>query len=269
MQVIHSERLLSIQEAQAIALEILDEIDRFCHAHALNYYLIGGALIGAVRSRDLVPWDDDIDIAMTRSDYEAFCRLYKDTGHYALYRVGRTKGYRHGMAKLCDNRTLFIEGGARSVPFGVFVDIFPLDEVGSSLDENVSRNYQLVSLYNYSFVANSDGVSSSCIKKTARWLLANTIGRFSYERAYRFVERKLISSTDNTSMLVNYWGAWRLKEYAPKEWFEHSVPVYLRGKKYDAPSGYREWLTQVYGDYMSPPQSPPHYHGHAYMKEQD
>ena len=253
---------MSLAETQEMALRVLDELDSFCQKHSITYYLIGGSLIGAVRSQVLVPWDDDIDVAMKRVDYERFCREYEDNEKYKLYHYKRVDGYRHGMAKLCDTATVFVEPTTRDLPYGVFVDIFPLDEVVSVSHFRTKWMSGRIKRYNYAHVVNAKGVHGSILKNAIRLTLSLTIGRIPYARAASRIDDDLAKGRGQC--IVNLWGGWGIREHASKACFDDTVRVTLRGKAYYAPSGYDEWLTNLYGDYMSPPVDPPHYHGSAY-----
>lgn len=255
---------MTLNEAQAVALSVLDAFVAFCEKHGIEYYLIGGALIGAVRSGDLVPWDDDIDVAIKREDYEVFCNEYLDGARYSLLTYKRAKNYRHGMAKLVDNATVFIEPTALGDPYGVFVDIFPLDRVASENDSLIKAIARKKRIYNYSHVVSPFAMRNNRLKKMIRAILNATLGRKSYIVELERIEEKMKVSSG--AYLINHWGAWGAKECGPASWFDGTVDVEIRGRKYKAPKGYHEWLTKVYGDYMKPPANPPHYHGKAYRK---
>lgn len=256
---------LDIEEAQRVALDVLDELNEYCNANNVEYYLIGGSLIGAVRTNDLLPWDDDIDVAMKRDDYDRFCREYVDNENFKLltYRTG--DGYRHSMAKLVDNRTIFVEPTTKDEPYGVFVDVFPLDRVQSPEDSVVTKLARRIKVYNYAFVISPEATKGSTLKNVIRILLAHTIGLGSYRKSMEHIEATMKAGKGD--YLINHLGAWGRKECVPSSCFEGTVQVTLRGKQYSAPVGYDEWLTRVYGDYMRPPKNPPHYHGQAYLKD--
>lgn len=256
---------LDIEQTQRVALEVLNELDRFCRELELQYYLIGGSLIGALRTNNLLAWDDDIDVAMRREDYDRFCHEYVDNERYKLLTYQRGENYRHGMAKLVDNRTVFVEPTTRDEPYGVFVDVFPLDRVRSADDSYVAKLTRRMKVYNYAFVLSPEATRNSVLKDIIRVALTHTIGVSSYKKRMESIEVEMRAGKGEC--LINYWGAWGKRECSPASCFDGTVPVTIRGKQYPAPIGYDEWLTHVYGDYMSPPKNPPHYHGHAYLKD--
>lgn len=253
---------MSITETQDVALAILDELDSFCKERGINYYLIGGSLIGAIRSKDLVAWDDDIDVAMLRPEYERFCKEYLDSEAYCLMTSERCSNYRHGMAKLVDNSTFFDEHTTRDSPFGVFVDVFPLDNVKSPNSLLVGAIMMMRRIYSFAFVRNREATKNSYVKNLIRIILSSTVGKLSHQRALMCIESFM--KCGRGGYLINHWGTWGRRECAPKDCFSEVVSVELRGKEYLAPVGYDVWLRNVYGDYMTPPADIPKAHGQSY-----
>ena len=127
---------MSLQERKNVAIGILSYIDDVCKKNGIKYYLYGGSLIGAIRHNGFIPWDDDIDIALMRRDYEKLISILKNKKEFNILYPGM-KGYYYQFAKLCDPKTYVKEDGLPYVDgLGVWVDIFPLDEVP---DDNVDR----------------------------------------------------------------------------------------------------------------------------------
>ncbi len=120
-----------LRQLQLCELEILDEFVRLCEKHGLRYYLVGGTLLGAVRHHGFIPWDDDIDVAMPRADYDRFgevCRTELDLKFF--YQCPETDPYYFlSYNKLRKNGTEVYEERFKDAKFhqGVFIDIFPLD----------------------------------------------------------------------------------------------------------------------------------------------
>lgn len=121
---------MTVQEIQSVGLEILKSIHIFCVEHSINYSVYGGTLLGMVRHRGFIPWDDDIDIAMPRPDYERFIRLYHDEGNgYGLFCYESNNSYLP-YARVCEmNKTLVTSVNLpwSNTESGVWVDVFPLD----------------------------------------------------------------------------------------------------------------------------------------------
>ena len=124
---------------------MMDRFHRYCVENGLSYYLVEGSMLGAARHHGYIPWDDDIDIAMPRKDYEALKKLIGGKvleGRYLLESEETDKpDYFYPYAKLYDVRTTQIEKRKRNVVRGVGIDIFPLDGIGDSKEE-AERNYR-------------------------------------------------------------------------------------------------------------------------------
>ncbi len=129
-------KIEDIQELRQIQMGILDEVHQFCEANGLRYFLSSGTLIGAVRHKGYIPWDDDIDIYMPRQDYEQFLQTYSDTkGTYRAINPATEPHYYYTFAKVVDQRTRMVEKETEGYEIGVYMDIFPVDYVTEDLQE--------------------------------------------------------------------------------------------------------------------------------------
>lgn len=271
---IHVGKELSISETQAIAKHLLSVFHAYCRQHRLRYFLIGGSLIGAVREGDLVPWDDDIDVAMPRSDYIRLCEEFVDRDNYRLWERTRhgCEHYRCGMAKLADTSTLYFENTADlGVQIGVFLDIFPLDTVDGGYQSSIRFNILLKKVYLFGYLLNSNATKGSLLKEAFR-MSARTLCKLIPRSCFiDFLEKRFIAHNKDRaiSSYINWWGSWDEKEICPAEAFSSSVQVRLGSFSYDAPAGYHQWLSAVYGDYMTPPSDPRPPHGKVYRIKGD
>ena len=131
--------LTDIREIQLIQLDILKYIASLCEENGLNYYLYGGTLLGAIRHKGFIPWDDDLDICMPRSDYKKLIGIMKkrDNDRYSLKCIELSKKqYNYCYAKMIDNNTVLEEVGKfQGDDLGVWVDVFPLDGVGDNIEK--------------------------------------------------------------------------------------------------------------------------------------
>lgn len=121
-----------LRQLQKIEIEMLLEIDRICRKHKINYTIIGGTLLGAVRHGGFIPWDDDADVAMLRPEYERFCKVCEeelDNTRFYFQDMDNTPGYRWGYGKFRRKDSLFLRENQEHMPYeqGVFIDIFPQD----------------------------------------------------------------------------------------------------------------------------------------------
>ena len=134
-----------MNEFQGKLLEMLTWLHEFLQKNHLNYYVIGGTMLGAVRHQGFIPWDDDADIAMPRKDYEKLIDLLKDpVDHYVVESVhSPAKDYSYLIAKLYDTNTTLIDASKTLPKRGLFIDIFPLDGIGETKEDGV-KNYKKI-----------------------------------------------------------------------------------------------------------------------------
>jgi len=113
--------------------ELMNEIHVICVSNGIEYTMLGGTLIGALRHKGFIPWDDDIDIGMTYDNYKRFIQIVFNSKHdwVDFDLAGVTNDYYCPFIKAYDNRTTFIEGD-RDIPRGIFIDIFPIVYAGNT-----------------------------------------------------------------------------------------------------------------------------------------
>ena len=128
-------KITDIHELRQIQIGILDEVHQYCEAHGLRYFLSSGTLIGAVRHKGYIPWDDDIDVYMPRKDYERFLREFKGNEQYKLLNPAKEPHYYYTFAKVIDLRTRMVEDETVGFEIGVYMDIFPVDYVPDDMKE--------------------------------------------------------------------------------------------------------------------------------------
>lgn len=126
------EETFVLQDLHKVEIEILDEIDRICRKNNINYCLVGGTLLGAVRHGGFIPWDDDLDVAMPRNDYEKFIDVCKNelSDDFYLHSIETDKTYWLPFIKIRKKYTIFEEKNIAGLgcKTGIYVDIFPLDD---------------------------------------------------------------------------------------------------------------------------------------------
>jgi len=166
---------MKLETIQKEMLEIAVEFDLFCEKHGLAYVICGGSLLGAVRHKDFIPWDDDFDVAMPRSEFERFLTLWSDSEKYSIIKIGDPEYYKTATpAKIFLKGTRVSEfnekknGMPEFCPYGVFLDVFPLDEyqdnfIGHSINKYVGKLILAKSLSKY-HLRNRSFLSRSVIK---------------------------------------------------------------------------------------------------------
>ena len=241
-------------------MELLKDFIAVCEKLGLRYYAIGGTALGVVRHGGYIPWDDDIDVAMMREDYEIFLKegqsLLKD-GYFL--QTFDTDGFPGNYAKIRDENTTFVETSVEHLPIshGVYIDIFPLDYYPEH-----SKLFHI--MHKLTTVRLGDAYKTKGAKLRTKAVRA--ILRIIWPSLKKTVEinEKLFTSVKKTNIMANYCGAWGKKEIMPSEWFGEGKKLMFEGMEVNAPDEYDKYLTQMYGDYM---QFPPEEQrvGHHYV----
>lgn len=254
-----------LRKMQLIQLEMLTEFDRICRKYEIEYFIIAGTLLGAVRHGGFIPWDDDVDVAMKREEYERFCKICgKELSSKGIFlqNYHTDSAYRWGYAKLRKKNTEYIRKGQEAIKCmsGVSIDIFILD--------CVPDNYLLRILHHY--------IRRGCIKTLWSIIGAteekNRVLRMLY-RVLRFVPKEIPNHIEELMVYFTnkkkreylcYTGFYRETYYTKKKenkfdtgmktsWFDERIEITFEGKKFYTCSQYKEYLTYMYGDYMQIP----------------
>ena len=228
---------------------ILDEVHQYCEAHGLRYFLSSGTLIGAVRHKGYIPWDDDIDIYMPRKDYEQFLREFKGSEQFKLLNPAKESHYYYTFAKVVDLRTRMVEKETEGYEIGVYMDIFPVDYVTDNLQERerVFKLKKLLYKIRRCKISNSNPLQSRLAYLVYRYL------PLSVSQIERKI-RRLIVLAEPTQTVCNMTEAGpKLKGCFPAEDIASSVEIDFEGKKYKTMVGYKDYLERTYGDYMTLP----------------
>lgn len=249
-----------------LQIEMLDEIVSICDRHNLKYFLVGGTCLGAVRHNGFIPWDDDIDIALPRDDYEKFAQIcVAELNSKYFYQDHKTESqYPLNFAKLRRNNTTFVEGGYKDLKIhhGVYLDIFPLD--GMSNDMKVAKKH----------ISNVHRARGRCLgllfldikefknrsfKSKIKYFIGKVYKKFlGMKNAWKKVDKLMTKySLKESSIIGNIGGAWGIKEVMPKAIMlgndGEETFMQFEGKEYRVPYDYDAYLKCLYGDYMTPP----------------
>ena len=129
---------LSLREIQLAELEVLLRFDEICKNNNYKYFLSCGTLLGAIRHKGFIPWDDDVDVMMPREDFQKFCAWIIANPQKDLEFCSRanTPNYVYGIPRLSDKRYRYISNktNMKNIEIGAFIDIYPIDSFGSSLE---------------------------------------------------------------------------------------------------------------------------------------
>jgi len=255
-------KLLSIQEHQRIIYDLLYLIDDYCQRHDIRYFLIGGTLLGAVRHQGIIPWDDDADIAMERSEYNKFIstvKKYPLPGCKVWY-FGSKRGYYYPYIKILKDNT-YVDHYyqfAPNVSFGINIDIFPIDGCPGNLTQ--ARKYHVDKFNNCQIFLQQRftwGLKMSTfktIREKLNYLINYKIPYFRnkyIKQEFNSLEKYKISETDFCSCLA--WGKYGEGEVQPISFVKDLCKLKFGSKELMAPINWDSYLKGVYGNYMELP----------------
>ena len=243
---------IKTNELKKIQVEILDAVHCFCKENNISYWLDCGTLLGAIRHKGYIPWDDDIDIGMMRDDYDVFCKTFN--GRYKNFEVvciENKPGFYVPFAKVMDKRTILIEEGHT---LSVNIDLFVYDNAPDN-EIAVKKMFDKRDFYNKFRIAQLYPDlydKSSLLKKIMRFFL-NIYLKFLPKNYYtkKCIKNSKKYMNKDTKRVGNFTSAKRMT--GNKEIFNSFTEVTFEKKKYPAPVGYDDWLKAFYGDYMKLP----------------
>lgn len=249
-----------------VITDVLREFHEICHKHGLTYYAVGGTAIGAVRHKGIIPWDDDIDVAMPRPDFDKFVDLCRasDLGGYELVDASNTQGYNLSFPKFCNKNTTLVERWDTPCVIGLFIDIFPLDGAPEDTEVTkvlVEKYRKLRNRYEAISTHNTFGEYIALLTKPKEWgrFVVKTLGFFFRKQmGKRFLSQmEAISRTvpfGETSKVINYGGAYGIREMFNISLLKgETVTLPFENIEIDMMPEYDTYLRGVYGDYMQLP----------------
>lgn len=245
-------------------LDLLVELKRICDENEINYFLVGGTLIGAIRHNGFIPWDDDIDVGMLREDYEQFITACKTqlNQEYGLYDWYIDAASPIPFLKLKIKGTHYREGLAENTNVNdeIFIDVFPFDNAPDSI---ILRNFQGVEIYllkkilllrcGYTIEKNSG------VAKKAAYKVLNTVSKVRSIKKWKLTCDRIMKRYNSklTTHVVNMCGVYSYKKEMKKRTILEKTILH-NFEMYDMciPAEYDQYLREVYGDYMQlPPES--------------
>lgn len=248
---------LSLQELKEIEFEILKVFDSFCKENNIRYFLSHGTLLGAIRYKKFIPWDDDVDVLVPREDYNRLLSLYQDNERYRLFAFEKDQNYRYPYAKLCDMTTRKDEPSYNNgVVLGVDMDIFPLDAWDDSL-EKAKREVksQRKAMFRLGLTKLKKPDSLNPIKRFVK----GVVMALCKMRGSEHYLRKLIKGSQaykNAEAVYlgnKAWCVYGERDIIPAEVFANSVEIEFEGERFPAPADWDKYLTCLYGDYLPEP----------------
>ncbi|CCZ19742.1 lPS biosynthesis protein [Candidatus Apopatosoma intestinale] len=249
---------LTLQELKEIEFDILKMFDSFCRDNNIKYYLAFGTLLGAIRYKKFIPWDDDVDVLVPREDYDKLIRIFRDDSKYCLFAFEKNHYFHYPFAKLCDmttkkEQTIYKN---RNVELGVEIDIFPLDLWDNDFEKAKIEAARIKKYQKWLKMTKLDKPLTTTPLKRILWqgviLFAKLIGGgFFVKRMVK--ESNKPSQSGSKFAGVKVWAIYGERGIIPAEVFADTTYVEFEGEMFPAPAGYDTYLTCLYGDYMPEP----------------
>lgn len=257
----------NVKELQDHLLEVMVAFHQVCLDHNLKYYLVGGSQLGAIRHEGFIPWDDDIDVAMSRYDYDKLLALPSKVWpeNLRLNTPYKTEYYIIPFTKLVDTNTTLVEDGvAGCLTGGIYVDIFPLDGAGSRFFYARYKYFIFQIKRRLILYKVKNSKDKSLIDKFMTFYTKNRSGL----KMFKSLEAWMKKTDYNKSKIIgNYAGAWGLKEFMDKDILGEPKLYKFEQYQFYGVEDYDTYLTNLYGDYMQlpPKDKQKSHHGVVYL----
>ena len=265
-------REIGLQELKQRLVKMAEDLDKLCNENGLTLYMSGGTLLGAVRHKGFIPWDDDIDMYMSRPDYEKLIEIFRRNGNFGQYKLMAHElddNYLYTFAKLIDTDTLLIEaGGDAGVELGLYLDIFPIDGLGNDIKTAKAHmrkcnKYIILNLAllvkpwrkNVPFIKN---FAIACLRVIAKIYGAKNL----HKKLETLVHTLPYDSSKYVGEFIDEIGDKRIM--LKSEMFEEYELLDFEDTKFKAPKNWDKFLTQFYGNYMQLPPEEKRVPTHGY-----
>ena len=254
-------KTIPINEMKSIMLDNLVKIDYYCKSHNIKYYLDSGTLLGAIRHKGYIPWDDDMDICMLRNDYDRFVELVQKEPIAPNLDIIQTEQTLFGYIKIQDKRTELIEyPDTLRLPIGVYIDVFPKDghpnsQVLAKIHCGIAQclcNLYWFNKYSVKVWKKNGGRLKKIIAHVAAPFVEDCI--WPIHMADRVARKYDVTKSKYCSSIL----AGGIRGRVPTKCFASAIEVEFEGHRFPAMVGYDEYLRKLYenindGDYMQLP----------------
>lgn len=248
----------TLRKVQMTQLEIAKEIKRVCEKFSIRYFLYRGTFLGAVRHQGFIPWDDDMDFAMLREDYERFCAIApRELGDkYFLQTWHSDPNYAHPYGKVRKRGTVYVEAKSKRLEEnGFYVDVYPLDYAPSDEKQRRKLAFHLLHLYRLKLMKSG----YTPWKEESRIVWKKRIGYIPYQMVAALLsQQKLISlfekrirKVDKSDLLYEQ-SAMPVAYYFPTQWYADTSDYSFEDTVFPGNQDYDRVLSSLYGDYMTP-----------------
>lgn len=271
-------RQIDVEELKRIQLEIIDVVMKFCDENNISCWLSGGTLIGAIRHKGYIPWDDDIDLGMLRPDYNKFMKLFNTHNtRYKFVCYENDDKFYMPFGKVFDTSTVLYEPDEKGIKMAVNIDIFVADNAPDDdkalrkmlMWQKIYRSLHMGRVFPAFAPPNGNMFRKICVY--AFRILMHMIPQVILPKNYfagKLVKLSKTYADTNTKRVGDFVGAHYLA--VDRSLFSDTVYGEFEGRKYKLPVGYDSWLRGLYGDYMQlPPEDEriSHHHFKAFVND--
>lgn len=265
---------MSLRDVQIGECKVLRFIGDLCNRNGWRYSLAYGTLLGAVRHGGVIPWDDDVDIMMPRADYEklrAFCLENKEAlAPFEIFDPQFTEGYPHNIVRISDSRTVLEFDNEVDYGIGLFVDIYPFDELGNDFHRAVKVLGKARRYASLCFLAGRKRYGRDNTRSRLKQLVKLPAYAYAKLMGGRFFKNKINTLVDRErkpgtlSTCLSWAGATKKDEIFTTDVFETRL-IEFEGSRHPIPVDYDSVLRASYGkNYLTPPPEADRYTHHTY-----
>lgn len=246
---------MQLRQLQLIELEMLLEVDRICKKCNIAYNINGGTLLGSVRHRGFIPWDDDADLVMLRTEYERFreaCKTELDDSRFYFQDAEVTEGYRWSYGKLRRKDTLFLREHQEHMPYeqGVFIDIFPIDGVPDNLVLRAVNEFHCFCIRKVFWSEVGKTADKNVLKRLVYKCLSRIPRETMLQHYNKLVEKRGRKRTEYARIALMPRPN---KGFYRMEWFESSGSYEFEGYTLQGIKDFHAFLSYEFGNYMQLP----------------
>lgn len=251
----------TLRKLQMVQLEMMAEVDRICRKHNITYQLFSGTLLGAVRHKGFIPWDDDLDICLIRDDYEKLMTvLLEEMNDSFFLQIPETdKNYVHSFARVQKKNTTLVQQAWEHIEMSkkIFIDIYPLDDIN---EHSFKGKLQFFALYQFKRLKRMNRANFRIFNDSWRTKVKIAIQKpFTWipTKFYYNVEKKihkmLNGKEDYVTVLTDGQKDYYYEHMFNKKKFYDVIEFEFENMKFYGPRNFEEILERTFGDYMSLP----------------
>ena len=264
-----------IDKVQSNQLYILKEFAKFCDKHEIDYTLDYGTMLGAVREKGFIPWDDDVDVAMLRSDYDRFLELAGNNLNSELFiqNYNSDPGFIHAFSRIRLNGSLALQEDWKNLDchHGIFIDIFPYDTIPTDKRKRIEHQYlihiiQEAKLYRVKMLGEAEFDKSKTLQESPLSLLTLERLNIYHTQIITKYNNGFTANDDVTHMTQGFKSYLEFQRTVDEH--RDTKTIKFEDDTYPIPKAFDKLLSNVYNDYMSYPPKEDRAPHHGVIKYQ-